>query len=503
MPPKRTAPRKTGAHKKRRIAVPEEPQTPASKLDETSDGNGFQSQIFTILVGLQEQKYTAHASFLSRSPVLDRMCHGEFEESRTFTIRLPDDKPKVIKAMIQYLYSGDFRDPSSAEPYRKTAYDLAEIYGSAEKYQLQGLKALIIKKLGSVVDVVKRPIEFMSTAKVIYDCIPNSDMDFRAFFKNSASKSLLPTIKAKAIRQEFDAQLADGGTMAVDMVAAILSDYNVQIRSSYFASSGFQTTIARLQSDNEQLKKDNEQLKKDNEELKEDNEQLEEDYEQLKECKERYKEDYKQLKKSLRNTNGFDSPIFTIITGPEEKVYTAHATYLSQSPVFEKICHGRFQESLMFEIKLPEDDPEVIRALIQYLYTGNFHDFGTIWSAHSPKGAGSQLARLYVTAEKYQLQVLKELVLSKFGSVLDPRERPLEFLYMAESMYENTPDTDTTWRDFFKSFAARLQKPNRMSKSIRDIFDNFVYGGGAQAVDMVEAICTDYQSPLPRLQRKE
>ena len=155
------------------------------------------------------------------------------------------------------------------------------------------------------------------------------------------------------------------------------------------------------------------------------------------------------------------------------------------------MCHGRFQESLMFEIRLPEDDPEVIRALIQYLYTGNFHDFGTVKSGRGPKGAGSQLARLYVTAEKYQLQVLKNLVLSKFGSVSDPEERPLDFLCMAESMYENTPDTDTTWRTFFKSFAARLQKPNRMSKSIRDIFDNFVYGGGAQAVDMVEAICTD------------
>ncbi|KAL8923442.1 MAG: hypothetical protein Q9172_003139 [Xanthocarpia lactea] len=201
------------------------------------------------------------------------------------------------------------------------------------------------------------------------------------------------------------------------------------------------------------------------------------------------------------NGDGFDSQIFTIITGPEGKVYTAHAAYLSQSPVFEKICHGRFQESLTFEIKLPEDDPEVIRALIQYLYTGNFHDFGTIKSGRGSKGAGSQLARLYVTAEKYQLQVLKELVLSKFGSVLDPEERPIDFLCMAESMYEITPDTDTLWRNFFKSFAARLEKPIWMSKPSRNVFDYYVYGGGAQAVDMVEAICTDYEW-RPRKKKK-
>ncbi len=201
------------------------------------------------------------------------MCHGQFEESRTFTIRLPDDKPDVIKAVIQYLYSGDFRDPSSAEPCRKTAYDLAEIYGSAGKYQLQGLQTLIIKKLGGVIDVVKRPIEFMSTAKVVYDCIPDSDMEFRAFFKNSATKSLLPSIMAKAIRQEFDAHLADGGTMAVDMVTAIFSDYDLQIHDSLITSLGFQTKIAGLEEENLLLK----------------------------EGKARYKEDYTQLKKSMRN----------------------------------------------------------------------------------------------------------------------------------------------------------------------------------------------------------
>ena len=200
------------------------------------------------------------------------MCHGQFEESRTFTIRLPDDKPDVIKAVMQYLYSGDFRDPSSAEPYGKTAYELAEIYCSAEKYQLQGLRALIIMKLGGVIDVIKRPIEFMSTAKVVYDCIPDSDMDFRAFFKNSATKSLLPTVTSKEIRQEFDAHLADGGTMAVDMVAAIFSDYDLQIHNSFVTSLGFQTTIARQETE----------------------------ILQLKEGKARYKEDYTQLKKSLR-----------------------------------------------------------------------------------------------------------------------------------------------------------------------------------------------------------
>ena len=38
------------------------------------------------------------------------MCNGPFEESQTFKIRLPEDRPNVIEALTEYLYSGDFRD---------------------------------------------------------------------------------------------------------------------------------------------------------------------------------------------------------------------------------------------------------------------------------------------------------------------------------------------------------------------------------------------------------
>lgn len=117
-------------------------------------------------------------------------------------------------------------------------------------------------------------------------------------------------------------------------------------------------------------------------------------------------------------------------------------------------------------------------------------------SGHGPKGAGSQLAELYMTAEKYQIRKLKTLVLSKLGSILDPKERPLGFLCMAELMYENIPDSDSVWRTLFKNWAGCLPKPSLMSTSIRTFFDNCLHRGGAQAVDMMEATCTTYDALL-------
>ncbi|KAL8646350.1 MAG: hypothetical protein Q9226_006898, partial [Calogaya cf. arnoldii] len=100
--------------------------------------------------------------------------------------------------------------------------------------------------------------------------------------------------------------------------------------------------------------------------------------------------------------------MFTLIVGPAGNSFTAHAAYLSQSPVFEKMCNGEFKKGQTSEIELPEDDPEVISALIQYLYSGNFVGFGSLGTGQGPKDVGSQLAALYVTADKYQLQKLKD-----------------------------------------------------------------------------------------------
>lgn len=229
--------------------------------------SGFQSQIFTILAGPQRQKFTAHASFLSQSPVLDRMCHGQFEESRTFTICLPDDRPDVIRAVIQYLYSRDIQKFGSVNPSGCTItalFDLAELYGVAEKYQLKGLKTVIIEKLETIIDVAKRPIEFLDVTKEIYDCIPDSDEDFRSFFRDAYTELLLPKDMPQVLRQQFDDHLAGGDIMAVDMVTALCTRYDERIAEM---KDRTKARIALLKEENEELSDEKARYKRQYERL--------------------------------------------------------------------------------------------------------------------------------------------------------------------------------------------------------------------------------------------
>lgn len=77
------------------------------------------------------------------------MCLAGFQKSQTHRIKLPEEDAKVVKAMIQYLYTGDFcslgtEEASSAETtepeddFTQAADEFAAIYIAADKYHLPG-----------------------------------------------------------------------------------------------------------------------------------------------------------------------------------------------------------------------------------------------------------------------------------------------------------------------------------------------------------------------------
>ncbi|KAL8999020.1 MAG: hypothetical protein Q9169_002018 [Polycauliona sp. 2 TL-2023] len=256
MPPKRSRKGTTGPKKKRKIAEADKPDEEAAELKGSTsmnEGDGFQSQIFTILVGTQQQKFTAHASFLSQSPVLERMCHGHFQESRTFVIRLPDDDSKVIRAVIQYLYTGDFQDFGTVDLSGDTLtalFSLAELYG-----------------LRAIIDVAKRPIEFIAAAKEIYGYIPYSDIEFRCFFKDACAGLLLPKDMPQVLREQYDDQISEGGDMALDMVAALCRKYNAEITKVKARGDIRSARITHLVEENQELCNEKERYKEELEQL--------------------------------------------------------------------------------------------------------------------------------------------------------------------------------------------------------------------------------------------
>ena len=226
----------------------------SSNIDRGS--SGLKSRIFKILVGSEGTAFTIHEAHLCQSPVLERMCHGDFIESKTSEINLPEDDPKVFAAIGNYLYTGEMfqveinNEPTPAadttmvdtDDTDETAIECIEItrllsdtYLAAEKWDLKDLKVLVVEKLSSITDVKRRPILFLITAVKLYASISDSDTAYRAFFRKTLSDLLnetRPDEMRDDLRETFDDCVSGGGNLAVDTVRALSSAHIEQLSAS-------------------------------------------------------------------------------------------------------------------------------------------------------------------------------------------------------------------------------------------------------------------------------
>ncbi|KAL8739123.1 MAG: hypothetical protein Q9181_000152 [Wetmoreana brouardii] len=207
------------------------------------------------------------------------MCRAGFKESQNMRINLPEDDPTIIKSIIQYLYAGDFWSLGTIVPFDSVAEigaksssgtlddifgvaadnlaamyvsadpadNLAAMYVTAEKYQLLDRKHLIVKKLQAVTNIRERPIQFFSTARIIYAGIAGSDDVYRDFFKSSIENLPNPSSMSKAVRQAFDECWANGGMLAIDMALFMCSGYEKEFAKKDEALSKSKARIERLE----------------------------------------------------------------------------------------------------------------------------------------------------------------------------------------------------------------------------------------------------------------
>ena len=75
---------------------------------------------------------------------------------------------------------------------------------------------------------------------------------------------------------------------------------------------------------------------------------------------------------TFTSSSTLTSAIITICVGPEQRLFAGHEEILCQSPFFEAACHGQFIESNAKRINLPEEQPEILSSVLEYLYKGDY-----------------------------------------------------------------------------------------------------------------------------------
>lgn len=81
------------------------------------------------------------------------------------------------------------------------------------------------------------------------------------------------------------------------------------------------------------------------------------------------------LTKALSPTT-LTSAIITVCVGPEQRLFAGHEDMLSRSTYFASLLKSQFYESPNpggRRINLPDESPEVLSAVLEYLYKGDYY----------------------------------------------------------------------------------------------------------------------------------
>ncbi|KAI0594507.1 hypothetical protein F4775DRAFT_573472 [Biscogniauxia sp. FL1348] len=234
-----------------------------------------------------------------------------------------------------------------------------------------------------------------------------------------------------------------------------------------------------------------------------------------------------KLQRSLEETlpvkRTLNSPIITLTVGKEGRLFAAHEEVLCQSAYFQRACREQFLETQSKRISLPDEEPEVFSAVLEYLYKGDYYPRllhnknrnsweledatrspdpssennnntnnnnrggrGPVEATMHVSSVGQHLLRdtvVYCAAERFGLEELKRLALRKQG--LQSGIDVATILRSAQYAYDNTPDSDSRLRAHYLALIIRCRKTFKRSGTMQAEMER----GGKLFFDLFVAMC--------------
>ena len=148
------------------------------------------------------------------------MCNTGFKEALEKRITLPEERPSLLGAIIEYLYTDDFWTEGHGQvdlSKRDKAFGLAHLYVSAAQYGLEAMKDLIVAKLRCCSELNDLS-NWLEVADIIYESNPSRDEPYPIYFRSLVVRLLDATkMSAHLVNETLENRIDMGGPLAVDI----------------------------------------------------------------------------------------------------------------------------------------------------------------------------------------------------------------------------------------------------------------------------------------------
>lgn len=209
------------------------------------------SPIVTFTVGREGRLFAAHEDVLASSPFFKAIIRSQFRsEAQSKRIDLPDEEPEIFSCVLEYLYKGDYY-PRLVHNKRRDSWELEDspatkspnpentggrgsieavcfiqsvgeallkdtvIYCSADKYGLEELKRLALKKQGLQSGIEVQTI--LRSARYAYENTPDTDSRLRAHYLALIIRCRKTFKRSGTMQMEME----NGGKLFFDLFVAL------------------------------------------------------------------------------------------------------------------------------------------------------------------------------------------------------------------------------------------------------------------------------------------
>ncbi|KAG7005939.1 hypothetical protein G7Y79_00017g043210 [Physcia stellaris] len=160
------------------------------------------------------------------------------------------------------------------------------------------------------------------------------------------------------------------------------------------------------------------------------------------------------------STRSFDgASMVTLLVGEKENPFHVHMEMICNESAFFKSAFmgaGQFEETAQKSMKLPEDDPETIDRMIQWIYFKTYpYDRKAAREGHQDaQSALWQLAYLYVAADKYGIIALKNDIMHLLYGIAGlnktiPQDEAVQYVYNNTDSGSNLRRLMAEWHVWF------------------------------------------------------
>ncbi|KAK4549102.1 hypothetical protein LTR36_007558 [Oleoguttula mirabilis] len=172
----RTSTQSTSTEERRSLLQRTGTPVPTPSLSQATQKLFTSGKYSDITVVCGKRKWKLHKSILcTQSDYFAKACDGSFHEAQKGIIPLKEDDECAVAAMLYYFYHADYSNDRIKPSATSAALLHVMVYMIADKYILEDLRAVAVKKLSGELGTSWKTKDFSYAIAHVYAFTPSSD----------------------------------------------------------------------------------------------------------------------------------------------------------------------------------------------------------------------------------------------------------------------------------------------------------------------------------------